>query len=163
MISRAHQGAPHNANLQNSSLVQNLCMQLHDFSHFMNSITQVDIGILDFSKAFDKVDHPSLLQKLEFYGVRGKPLYNGFNYFYQTDHNKSWLKDHILPRVALHQESPMQGSVLGPTLFLTYINDLVNEIKSTVRLFADDCLIYQPILTPADHQILREGLQKLFA
>ena len=54
-----------------------------------------------------------------------------------------------------------QGSVLGPTLFPIYINDLVNDIQSTVQLFADDCLIYRPILTSADHQILQEDLQKL--
>jgi len=124
-------------------------------------VTQVDIGILDFSKAFDKVDHPSLLQKLEFYGVRGKPL-PGIQLFLSDRSQQVMVEGSYSTSCSVTSGVP-QGSVLGPTLFLTYINDLVNEIQSTVRLFADDCLIYQPILTPADHQILREGLQKLFS
>ena len=48
-------------------------------------------------------------------------------------------------------------------MFLIYINDFVAHIQSTVRLFADDCLIYHPISTPADHQILQEDLHKLSA
>ena len=48
-----------------------------------------------------------------------------------------------------------------PILFLVYINDLVTDIQCTVRLFVDDCLIYRPMETATDHQILQEDLQKL--
>ena len=47
---------------------------LFDFVYALNNKSQVDIGILDFSKAFDKVPHTRLLQKLEYHGIRGKPL-----------------------------------------------------------------------------------------
>jgi len=54
-----------------------------------------------------------------------------------------------------------QGSVLGLTHFLMYINDLITDIQSTVRLFGDDCLIYQPMHSSSDHRILLEDLQRL--
>jgi len=54
-----------------------------------------------------------------------------------------------------------QGSVLGPALFLLYINNLTKSIKSSVRLFADDCLIYSTINSPSDHLTLQEDLDRL--
>ena len=54
-----------------------------------------------------------------------------------------------------------QGSVLGPTLFLLYINDINNNVNSTVRLFADDSLLYRPIWSQTDHEILQKDLEML--
>ena len=54
-----------------------------------------------------------------------------------------------------------QGTVLGPLLFLCYINDLPAAVKSQVRLFADDCLLYRQIRTFTDHIALQEDLKKL--
>ena len=106
------------------------------------------------SEAFDKVSHTRLIKKLEHYGVRGKAL--------------QWIKSFLCNRsqcVVIEgcYSSPCevasgvpQGSVLGPTLFLVFINDLINSIQSTIRLFADDRLIYRPIYSLLDHQMLQD-------
>ena len=54
-----------------------------------------------------------------------------------------------------------QGTVLGPTLFLIYINDIADSINSTIRLFADDSVVYRQMNSPDDHRILQEDLEKL--
>ena len=54
-----------------------------------------------------------------------------------------------------------QGTVLGPLLFLTYINDITNDIKGQIRLFADDALLYHPIKTVADGCVLQGDLNSL--
>ena len=54
-----------------------------------------------------------------------------------------------------------QGTVLGPMLFLMYINDIAENINSNIRLFADDCVVYRQIDSPQDHVILQKDLNKL--
>ena len=56
-----------------------------------------------------------------------------------------------------------QGTVLGPLFFLCHINDLQDAVKSSVGLFADDCLLYRTIKSTKDHQLLQEDLKSLEA
>ena len=55
----------------------------------------------------------------------------------------------------------LQGSVLGPMLFLMYINDIAEGVTSQMRMFADDSIVYRQIHTPADHFRLASDLNKL--
>ena len=88
----------------------------------------------DISKAFDRVWHKGLLFKLESVGIGGSLL----NCLILTIESK-WF---VLPGTSSSWASVIagvpQGSILGPLLFLVYINDIVEGINSTIRLFADD-------------------------
>jgi hypothetical protein len=114
----------------------------------MDKIYQTDMIVLDFAKAFDKVSRPRLLHKLEHYGIHG----NNKNWIKSFLNNRTQavaLENTISDNVDVASEVP-QGSVLGPVLFLIYINDITNNITSNIRLFADDCTIYRQIRTKED-------------
>ena len=136
-----------------------LFLTIDDFARAVDNKLQVDVAILDFAKAFDKVAHARLVHKLNYYGIRG-PLLQWLQSFL-TDRTQKVIIDgrHSSP---CHVTSGVpQGSVLGPALFLIYINDIVTNIHSQLRLFADDCLLYRPIHSPEDHKVLQSDLDSL--
>ena len=120
---------------------------------------QTDLVLLDFSKAFDKVNHLKLLFKLSQHGVKGNTL--------------NWIRAFLLGRTQAvllegerSAEAPVtsgvpQGSVLGPLLFLLYINDLPKNIQSQVRLFADDTAVYLTVTSLEDAHTLKADLDPL--
>ena len=136
-----------------------LITTMQDLLQNVEQKRQVDLLVLDLAKAFDKVPHRQVLQKVEHYGIRGNIL--------------AWLSDFLMDRtqsVVVDGEfsAPVpvtsgvpQGTVLGPVLFLAHINDLPSCVKSPTRLFADDCILYRPILSEDDHTILQQDLDNL--
>ena len=104
---------------------------------------QTDLIIMDFSKAFDKVPHRRLLHKLDYYGIRGS-THKWINSWLPGRTQKVVLDGQASDPVPVLSGVP-QGSVLGPSLFLIFINDLPDNIRSSVRLFADDCVLYRNI------------------
>lgn len=122
-----------------------------------NSGEGTDIIYLDFAKAFDKVDHKLLLNKLKKVGIGGK-LLNWFKAFLSNRKQevviegfKSWISD-VLSGVP-------QGSVLGPILFIIFINDMADSLQhSKLKSFADDTKISRSISNQNDAIKLQEDL-----
>ena len=132
---------------------------LDDFTRSYEDGEQTDVAILDFSNAFDTVPHKTLLQKVEAYGVRGA-LHKWTESFLCTRHMKVVIDGESSEEADVTSGVP-QGTVLGPILFLIHINDLPKAVSSSVRLFADDCLLYRRIRTRDDHTRLQKDLESL--
>ena len=122
---------------------------------------QTDLIIVDFAKAFGKVPHRRLLHKLDKYGIRGS-THKWISLWLSGRSQQVVLDGQASDPVPVLSGVP-QGSVLGRTdpFFLIFINDLPDDIKSSVRLFADDCVLYRNIHSIQDCLILEEDLDSL--
>jgi len=120
---------------------------------------QTDIILLDFAKAFDKVSHSKLLYKLDYYGINSEVL-NWIKSFLMNRSQQVVVENAKSNSIPVSSGVP-QGSVLGPCLFLFFINDLPDSVSSNVRLFADDTILYRKIGCENDSRLLQLDLNKL--
>jgi hypothetical protein len=111
------------------------------------------VVILDFSKAFDTVPHDKLMYKLEKYGIKGD--FHKWLTSFLTKRELRVIREGEQSNKAVVESGVPHGTVLGPLLFLCQINDLPECVKSQVRLFTDDCLLYRQIKNREDHILLQ--------
>ena len=116
----------------------------------------IDTIFFDFAKAFDSVPHRRLISKLESYGISGRVL--------------NWIKNYLNERqqtVSVNGEKsdPVevfcgvpQGSVLGPLLFVLYINDILDNNKSHGFMFADDTKLFRQVTSKEDALVLQSDI-----
>ena len=112
---------------------------------------------MDFAKAFDKVPHKRLLYKLGYYGIRNDTLL-WIQDFLSLRSQTVLLEGSHSNKIPVTSGVP-QGTVLGPILVLIYINDFHEYLQhSTLRLFADDSIIYRNIKSVTDTKLLQSDL-----
>ena len=121
--------------------------------------SQIDIAVLDISKAFDMASYAGLVSKLKHYGIDEKIwlwIYNCLK-----SRKQSVVADGKQSSLIVVVSGVPQGTVLGPLLFLLHTNDLPSVVSSKVRLFADDCLISRNIKNKEDQIALQKDLNSL--
>ena len=120
----------------------------------------VDIIYLDFAKAFDKVPHLRLSSKLEACGIEGN-IHRWIKNWLFDRRQKVGIRGHYSDWIGVMSGVP-QGSVLGPLLFLVYINDIDEGILSKLSKFADDTKLCREVKNEQDAKFLQADLQKLY-
>ena len=142
------------------STTQQLLIFLTNVLNALNNHPKCDIIYLDFKKAFDSVPHQELLLKLWKVGVVGS-LWRWFREYLSNRYQHVCINNSNSSTLPVISGVP-QGSLLGPLLFLIYINDLPSSLKhSESFLFADDTKCLRPICSPHDCIQLQSDLDAL--
>ena len=141
---------------ENDSTVLQCLYITHYLYESLDKGGEVCMIYLDVSKAFDRVWHEGLLFKLQQIGIGGS-LLKWFKSYLSGRKQRVVIKGQVSKWHPVNAGVP-QGSVLGPLLFLIYVNDIVDNISSHISLFADDTCLYKNIKSHVDIETLNNDL-----
>ena len=132
---------------------------IDEWSRLIENGEPLDTIYLDFKKVFDAVPHQRLFRKLQAYGIHG-------NLLRWIESFLSGRKQQVLLGSCHSRWSPVpsgvpQGSVLGPLLFLVYINDIPDVVTSSIKIFADDTKVYRSVANPFQIQDLQQDIDSV--
>lgn len=147
--------------LAGRSTSSNLLETINDWTLAVNDKKSVTAAYVDFAKAFDTVCQNKLLLKLQAYGIAG-PLFNWIQSFLSNRTQQTRIGS-SLSAVTKLTSGVVQGSVIGPLLFVLFINDIAQLLQTSsstcvCKLYADDLKLYSTIETDADYDLLQNGL-----
>ena len=143
--------------LPKRSATLQLLICLDNWTEALDAGAPVDIIFIDFARAFDSVAHGKLCHKLQFYGFDGT-LVDWITDFLANRTQSVTVGNAISTEINVTSGVP-QGSVLGPLLFVIFINDLnCNEFGVETPKFADDVLMHNKIIADQDHLTLQNAL-----
>lgn len=146
--------------IKGDSTINQLTFLYNDISKALDEGKEVRAVFCDISKAFDRVWHQGLLYKLSSLGIQGS-LLQWFS-SYLADRKQRVIVSNTSSTLFNINAGVPQGSILGPLLFLIYINDIVTDIEANIRLFADDTSLYIIVEDPnSSAAILNCDLSKI--
>ena len=125
---------------KNRSTISNLITALNIWTEALSHGLPVDIIYLDYEKAFDKVAHQRLLNQCKSFGITG-PLLEWIRCFLENRTQKVAVNKCYSSTAKVLSGVP-QGSVLGPVLFVIFVADVPDLVKSFLNMFADDTKMY---------------------
>lgn len=144
------------------SAVNQLLHLCNEFSKALDDGKEIRVVFCDITKAFDRVWHRGLLFKLRSIGISGS-LLDWISDYLQDRIQRVCVKGSLSSWKKIFAGVP-QGSILGPLLFLIFINDIVNNIGTNIRLFADDTSLYHIVEDPLLAAIiLNSALSNIFS
>lgn len=141
------------------SCLTNLLAFLDKVTGEVDSGEDIDVIFFDFAKAFDKVPHLRLVRKLQAHGIQGKLL--GWITEWLRDRRQAVCINGILSEWRPVISGVPQGSVLGPIMFLIYINDLDNGVTNWILKFADDTKLFGRASSPEGVATLQTDINQL--
>ena len=141
--------------------ITQLLITINDWLYDLDNNTPVDACYMDFRKAFDTVPHQRLINKLKSYKIEG-PILNWIISFLSNRKQFVKINNSVSHKLDVISGVP-QGSVLGPTLFIYFINDLPEVIeKSKVKVFADDTKVYNGVCNNVDVESLQNSIDEMY-